>query len=277
MIYSKDLPLQRREIRATTDWALAACGFDSISTEAGTSEFTATDCAISLQWYNELANYITETYPGKKAYIKMVGDFVFIAVCNSLSLFLQHVSLGQVCAGFASPIAPVGAPINFNFLPVFANLSMGVMPHTVQMYTMEDPTSNTYGNKNFSDILEIGMYAASQGRETVFFGENTYWINYDIDIPLNLGPVYAWRAVADLRNVARRQDPQKPFSGSFLFESGWEFGYIWGAIANYEASWDPRMSLPDTQSALIDIMSFMDDHFGPGWAKAFATVAVRMM
>jgi hypothetical protein len=185
--------------------------------------------------------------------------------------------MGQVCKEFQSPIPPVGGPINFNFLPVYANVSMGVMPHTVQMYTLEDPTGNTYGNANFSDILEIGLYAASHGRETVFFGENTYWCNYDINVPLNLGPAYAWRAVADLRTVAQRQDPAKPFAGNFLFESGWEFGYLWSAIANYEASWDPRLSFPDTKSALIDVMSFMDDHFGDGWAKTFATVAVRVM
>ncbi len=130
----------------------------------------------------------------------------------------QHVSMGQECAGFPSPIPPVGGPTNFNFLPVFANLSLGVMPHTVQLYTLDDPTGDTYGNANFSDILEIGLFAASQGRETVFFGENTYWCNYDINVPLNLGPAYAWRAVADLRTIAARQDPQKPFAGNFLFE-----------------------------------------------------------
>ncbi len=75
MIYSKDLPTQLQEIRATTDWALGACGFDSLSTEAGTSEFTATNCSTSLVWYNELTNYIAATYPAKRAYIKMASFF----------------------------------------------------------------------------------------------------------------------------------------------------------------------------------------------------------
>jgi hypothetical protein len=80
MIYAKDLPTQLQEIRATTDWALGACGFDSISTEAGTSEFTATDCGVSLQWYNELTTYTANTYPGKRVYIKMVSGFSFLPV-----------------------------------------------------------------------------------------------------------------------------------------------------------------------------------------------------
>jgi hypothetical protein len=75
MIFSKDLPNQLAEIRKTTDWALSDCGFDSFSTEAGTSEFTATNCNISLQWYNELTSYISAKYPGKKAYIKMASSF----------------------------------------------------------------------------------------------------------------------------------------------------------------------------------------------------------
>jgi hypothetical protein len=40
MIYSSSLPDQLQEIRRAVDWALGLCGFDSISTEAGTSEFT---------------------------------------------------------------------------------------------------------------------------------------------------------------------------------------------------------------------------------------------
>jgi hypothetical protein len=75
----------------------------------------ATSCNDSLAWYNELTTYIENEYPGKKAYIKM------------------HVSMGQTCKGFPSPIAPKGAPIDFNFLPVFANKSLGVMPHTVNL------------------------------------------------------------------------------------------------------------------------------------------------
>ena len=258
MIYSSDLPTQLKEIRNTADWALGMVGFDGISTEAGTSEFTATNCNISLAWYNELATYLNSSYPKARCYIKL------------------HVSQGQVCKGFPSPIAPVGAPVNFNFLPVFGDTLMGVMPHTVQMYTLDDPTANTYGNANFSDILEIGLYAASQGRETIFYPENTYWINYDINTPLNLAPAYAWRAVADIRNVAQRQDPSKPFAGTFLFESGWEFGYWMSAIAHYEASWNPRLEFPDTFSALVDVLSFLDAGLGPGWAKAVATSAQLM-
>ncbi len=80
MIYAKDLPTQLQEIRATTDWALSECGFDSLSTEAGTSEFTATNCSVSIVWYNELATHIVNTYPGKRAYIKMVSSLLFCCV-----------------------------------------------------------------------------------------------------------------------------------------------------------------------------------------------------
>jgi hypothetical protein len=53
---------------------------------------------------------------------------------------------------------------------------------------------------------------------------STQQINYDINVPLNLGPAYAWRALDDIRLIAQKQNPATPFAGLFLFESGWEFG-----------------------------------------------------
>jgi hypothetical protein len=37
-------------------------------------------------------------------------------------------------------------------------------------------------------------------------------------------------------------------------------------------SWDPRLSFPDTSSALVDVLSSMNEHYGAGWAETFAKV-----
>lgn len=70
------------------------------------------------------------------------------------------------------------------------------------------------------------------------------------------------------------QNASAPFAGAFLFESGWEFGYLWSAIAHYEACWDPHLEENDTTSATAAVLmeAGMDDHFGRGWASTFASV-----
>ena len=209
MIYSKDIHVQISEIQQSVDWALGSVGFDAISTEAGTSEFTSTSCEASLVWYNTLSGYIDAKFGSfARSYIKM------------------HVSQGQHCPNYTSPIG--AGPINFNFLPIYANLSLGVMPHTVQVYTLSDPTSGTYGNANFSDIFNIGQFSMGQERETVFYPEASYWVGYDSNVPLFYGPLYAYRAASDTRKVAN-------FSGTMLFESGWEYGYWISSIAQVSA------------------------------------------
>lgn len=104
-----------------------------------------------------------------------------------------------------------------------------------------------------------------------------YWDDYDINVPLNLGPAYAWRALDDLRLIAARQNVNKPFAGSFLFESGWEFGFSLGALAHYEACWDPHLSENDTTSATAAVLveTGFDDHFGAGSARTFALVGEK--
>lgn len=66
------------------------------------------------------------------------------------------------------------------------------------------------------------------------------------------------------------------FLGTFLFESGWEYGYWMSALVHYEASWNPRTEFSDAQSALQNILSVFDSHFGVGWANAIATAGEMM-
>lgn len=45
------------------------------------------------------------------------------------------------------------------------------------MYTLRDPTGGTYNDVNFTDILNIGLYAANQGREVVFYPEGNIMLS----------------------------------------------------------------------------------------------------
>jgi len=73
-------------------------------------------------------------------------------------------------------------------LPHHALPELGVLPHTVQLYTFDDPAP-TYGQTNFSSMFEFMFVEAQWKRFTLYFGETAYWVNYDVDVPLFL-PIY---------------------------------------------------------------------------------------
>lgn len=104
-------------MHANIDWWMAA-GVDFLTTESGFSEFTQGSCTDMLAWMNEATIYTAEQY-NKSMHIKV------------------HISTGQTCDEFPDP--ETGEPINFNFLPIFADARLGILPHTVQLYTFDDP------------------------------------------------------------------------------------------------------------------------------------------
>jgi hypothetical protein len=88
---------------------------------------------------------------------------------------------------------------------MFATPKLGVFPHTVQVYALDDPTAGAYGNDNFSYIEEFMVREAKRHNRSVsFYGETAYWVNVDIDVPLFL-PIYGQRRQHDLRRIAGRE------------------------------------------------------------------------
>lgn len=85
-----------------------------------------------LAWINHTASYARSAH-GARVVIKV------------------HISHGQVCPDYKNE---KGEPLNFNFLPQFAVPELAVAPHTVQTYAFDDPAAGTYGNTNFSFMLD---------------------------------------------------------------------------------------------------------------------------
>eukprot|EP01035_Chromulina_nebulosa_P017511 gene17511-23072_t len=226
---------QIKQMNDTIDW-IFKCNFDFITTESGLSEFTHPECDLMLNLMNAFANHINTTW-GREAAIKV------------------HCSTGQTCGDkYIYPLT--GEPINFNFLTYFASDKLGVFPHTIQMYSLDDPTANAYGNDNFSYIEDYMVHEAKySNRSVVYYGETAYWVNVDIDVPLFL-PLYGQRRLYDLRRIAYKEIHEGfRIQGQMNFDSGWEYGYWLSDIVTARASWDPILNIE------LSVDSSSNDHW----------------
>lgn len=174
----------RTEIQSLAD----RLPFDYLAVELGTSEFTSTDAKSTLRWIEWTRSFLAER--GKKLFCKI------------------HVSSNQ-------KDARVG---NFNFLPRLASPEVGVLPHTVMFYALDDAHAPVYGRENFSDIREF-LKTEAQRRPTWYFPETSYYIGMDIDVPIFLTDYLLARSHdADLVEAMG-------VTGHIDFTTGQELGY----------------------------------------------------
>ena len=241
------------QIRESVDWLMDA-GFDYLATESGSSEFTHPEPERMLAWMDELARHLDEDHGGSRAYMKI------------------HCSTGLAAEGYPDPVS--GEDINFNFLPHFADSRLGVQPHTVQHYALDDPAP-TYGNTDFGYMWDFIRSEAGQ-REVVWHPETAYWVSFDIDVPLFL-PVYADRRLHDLRLLAQDEDEGRMglgahegarMDGQFVFSSGWEWGYWLNDVVTARAAWDPHVEAASDQEALRALLEPVVRPFGPAADQA---------
>ena len=222
---AKDVPSMIHQIASRLDWVLGGAGFDYLASESGTSEFTHPDCTTMLALISATSDHAAHAH-GKRSYIKC------------------HASTGQSCPTIPDPRD--GTPLNFNFLPMLASKTMGVLPHTIQAYSLDDPTDGAYGNADFYALRDFMLWEAANdtaGREVVFHPETNYWVNVDIDVPLFI-PLAGERRLHDLRGIAFDEDDAavpKPrrVSGQLIFDSGWEWGSWLSDVVAARSSWDP--------------------------------------
>lgn len=233
----------RQEILRNMDW-IVQTGVTSVGAEVGGGEFSAGDPADTINEMNFLAEHLAAQNPPVSYRAKV------------------HVSHGQTTKLYKDPAT--GRNLNFNYLPLFANGKVGVMPHTVQMYSMTDQAP-TYHGKDFTDIFRFMKMAASRAgrgekRDVLFYPETAYWVSYDVDVPLFL-PAYPYRRVEDLRLIAQDElsgDMKKTNSridGQIFFSSGWEFGYWFNDVITAEAAWNPHVEAPSSAAAFEKIIS----------------------
>jgi hypothetical protein len=243
---------QEADIRARVDWAFQA-EYDFISTESGLSEFTKPSCDLMLNLFNVFTEHITKVWKRETA----------VKVHCSSNEFCQEKDPQTGKYKYPDPRYAENKPINFNLLPTYADPGLGVMPHTVQVYSFDDPAANVYGNTNFSYMSDYMLYEASlKRRDVLYYAETAYWVNVDVDVPLFL-PLSGQRRLYDLRRTARLEaQGGYKISGQMNFESGWEFGYYLSNAVAARAVWNPRLEVPGEWEAFRATLGPMLHAFG---------------
>lgn len=162
--------------------------FDYLIVELGTTEFSSTNYKRTLKWINSTSKQLEKN--NKKLYIKV------------------HVSSNQYDKELG----------NFNFLPTHADKNVGVLPHTVFFYGLEDKTAPMYGQKNFSNIKQF-MLNEHKARDVIYYPETSYFIGMDIDVPLLLTD-YLLARHKDLLFLEKHKIKKQ-----VTFTTGMELGY----------------------------------------------------
>ncbi len=161
---------------------------DFVSFELGTSEFTNTNPVQTIAWLNSAENKLT----GRdiKMYVKI------------------HASNNQIDPEYG----------NYNFIPQYANENVGIEPHTVFFYGLNDPYTPFYHRTNFVDMKEFYIKEAKR-RPAMYFPETSYFIHMDIDAPLFLTD-YLLARTDDVDWMEEHQ-----LDGMVNFTTGQELGY----------------------------------------------------
>ncbi|KAL6077698.1 60S ribosomal protein L11 [Balamuthia mandrillaris] len=255
----------KRQMHRHLDWLFSA-GFDFLATESGFTEFTKPSCPEMLSWMNEVVEYSASQW-NRAVFIKC------------------HCSTGQTCAEFKDPIT--GKPLNFNFLPYFADARLGVLPHTVQFYNFTQPAP-TYGNRNFKGMLQF-LEENLGKRPVVYHGETAYWVNFDIDVPLFL-PLFAQSRVEDLRAIAtlenhlhnnnehHKEKKGRRMEGQMNFNSGWEWGYWLNDVVTLRGAWNPLVEEQSTsRGAVKQLLQPLRNAFGEVIGEELVEVLLDVM
>lgn len=224
--------LSVNQIRMRLPWILKNLDVSYLDVEMGTTEFTSTNYKRTLAWLNEIGKIAEKS--------------------NVRVLVKVHCSNNQHNAKWG----------NYNFLPQYAHPNVGILPHTVYLYGINDDHAPMYGNKNFHETRDF-MLAQKDKRQTWFYPENSYFIALDIDIPLLLTDYLLTRA-RDTRFIY-----ENGIEGQLVFSTGQEMGYWlfdWttALLNNRDFDFDPAIGtklLGEDQNSWKQILDFQHKWF----------------
>ena len=193
------------QIAAAIDAALAPVpGKPPVSTfgfNFAPTEFSEGDPVKALERINFITNYVSRNYPG-------------------VQVWLNNHGTAQ------EPVEPYG--LRFGDLPGLGPEELNVSAHPLMFYDVSRPAAGVYGNKDFHFLRDF-MLEQQEKRRVEYFPEASWWLTFDLPVPLYLAPVTleARQNDVDLLRPYLATTPQAGtgIHGHRLFTSGQEWGY----------------------------------------------------
>lgn len=164
------------------------------------SEFTEADDQATVRRLEQIAGYFQANHP------------------EVLLFTINHGTAGE-------PTPHHG--LRFFDLPKLAPPNLGVQIHSLMFYDLDRPAP-VYGNQDFRFLLDFARTEAPK-RRIVHYPESSWWLTFDLPVPLYLAPVTidARQRDVDLLRDLLSTSPADPTGvyGHQLFSSGQEWGY----------------------------------------------------
>jgi hypothetical protein len=136
------------------------------------------------------------------------------------------VEVRTINHGTAEPPGPVYG-VRFFDLPQFAPRELGIEVHPLMFYDLDRPAP-VYGNADFHQLRDWILREQAVRRIT-YYPESSWWLTFDLPVPLYLAPVSLEARDHDLRLLApyaqRDATAAAGVVGHKAFTSGQEWGY----------------------------------------------------
>lgn len=177
------------------------------------SEFTEADHQTTVDRLTFITDYIGDNYPGAQVSTINHGTYV----------------------------APGELGVPFFDLPELAPPELEVSVHLLMFYDLERSAAGIYGNESFAHKLEW-IRRQQEIRRIVYYPESSWWLTFDLPVPLYLAPVtleartYDIRLLEDMRSPA--DDSRSGVYGHHIFTSGQEWGYWMIDYCVARMAWD---------------------------------------
>lgn len=193
--------------------------WDEITWHIGTSEFSPTNDDLTIRWMNDTYKYIKEKYPNVEMAVR------------------SHV-----------PPRPFSEKYNDSYFHLikFADIGINNLIHTVQAYSLVDKAP-VYGTGNFEHKLKY-LYFSDPKRKDIYYPESSYWVTYDVDIPLFL-PVYILNRKHDIEIVKQIDH----LDGHATFTTAWEWSYWFNDYMSALMQTYPNRNLSELLSESFDV------------------------
>lgn len=193
------------------------------------SEFTEVDDVATVERLTFIADYVSAHYPATQVYA------------------MNHGTAGNPTPNYG---------VRFFDLGQFAPPSLGANVHLLMFYGL-DRSAPVYGNADFTH-QRTWIEAQAANRRVIYYPESSWWLSFDLPVPLFLAPVTMEARSRDIEMLrpllASEPDAATGVVAHHLFSSGQEWGYWLSDWCVAQMSWDVDIDYGDCLDTFTSVL-----------------------